>query len=482
MSRRRHALRADRAAMEPYGGASSPGGHMRASIQILILAVLAVGCTTNQSEAIDTDMQGIAEVHVAASPLLAANITRLTVEAAGLTQELVLNPFAGTFDGTVFLPTGPQTLVARAFAGETLVGQSQPVAVEVQPGVVVRVICRILDLTASPPPVFGPILDSLTFPTTTEVGASPAFSISVIAPAGDPVTYAWSSDCADATFSPPDAATTTFSKAAPGPCDVAVLATSNGFSVFQTFVIVVFPAGAGTGAVTATAAFVNRPAMVLNLPGLGCGVGSSVFGLSNSSCASSIASPQATDVFLSVLSAWGGSTPGTVELSDDCGGRFGTSSHGATGVSGSWLPPVNAGLCKLTARAVSGDGLVETVTAAVLVRAGTPATSQPPQIFGNVESGCSLGDPSSPPACGSIAAGAERSVVLSISWADGLPGSVVLSDDCAGVQREPSSAFFSFNPYLVAGQPGQTCTVRVRATSLQGASTEQALQYVIAAP
>jgi hypothetical protein len=230
----------------------------------------------------------------------------------------------------------------------------------------------------------------------------------------------------------------------------------------------VFPAGAGAGAVTATADFVSRPLVALSMPRLGCGVNSSVFGLSNSSCANPIASPQVADLSLSVIS-WGGATPGTVELSDDCGGRFGTNSHSAAGLSGSWLPPVNAGLCKLTVRAVNGDGLVEALTAAVLVRAGTPAMSQRPGIFAHLENGCPFGE-GSLPECGLIAAGALQSVTTSVGWGDGLPGSVVVTDDCAGVRIEPDNAFFAVSSYRVANQPGQACTVRVRATSLPAPS------------
>ncbi|HEU4727243.1 MAG TPA: hypothetical protein VFT22_05130 [Kofleriaceae bacterium] len=441
-----------------------------------------MGCTTDHTDTIDTDRQGLAEVHVDASQLLAVGITRLTVEAAGLTQDLELNPFTGTFDGTLFLPAGPQSLVARAFAGEALVGQSQPVSVDVQPGVVVRVIVRILDLTGSAPPVFGPILDSLSFPTTTQVGASPTFSISVIAPTGDPVTYAWTSDCADAMFSAPEAATTTWSKAAPGACNVIATATSNGFQVGQSFVIVVFPEGAGTGAVTAAGVLVTEPSGVLNIPAVGCSVFSGSLGLSNASCSSTIASPATADYGVSVFGWGAASTPGTIELSDDCGGRFGTSSRNPGGVFGSWLPPVNGGLCKLTVRATNGDGLVDTITAAVLVRAGTPATSQPPGVFVTLENGCQLGDPASPPVCDFIAPGRVRGVFGSISWGDGTPGSVIITDDCAGLQIQPDVTSFFNNSWIVPDQEGRTCTTRVRATSLQGATTEQAVQYLIAAP
>src|ERR1051325_6321169 len=116
---------------------------MRACLCNLIVAVLMVGCTTTNPE-LDTDHQGV-ELHVDTKPFLTGPITRVSVEAAGQTQDLVFNPATQTFDGTLFLPAGMQSLVARAFGGDMLVGQSQPTPVQVTPGTITRVLLRILD-------------------------------------------------------------------------------------------------------------------------------------------------------------------------------------------------------------------------------------------------------------------------------------------------------------------------------------------------
>lgn len=63
---------------------------MRACLCNLIVAVLMVGCATTNT-GLGADAQGIAELHVGAGPLLAASITRVTVEAAGQTQDLTLS-------------------------------------------------------------------------------------------------------------------------------------------------------------------------------------------------------------------------------------------------------------------------------------------------------------------------------------------------------------------------------------------------------
>src|SRR5262249_43645061 len=109
---------------------------VRACVCNLIVAVMMVGCTTTNTE-LDTDHQGI-ELHVDPRPFLTVPITRVSVEAAGQTQDLALNPATGTFDGTLFLPAGMQSLVARAFGGDMLVGQSQPTPVQVTPGTITR--------------------------------------------------------------------------------------------------------------------------------------------------------------------------------------------------------------------------------------------------------------------------------------------------------------------------------------------------------
>jgi hypothetical protein len=448
---------------------------VRAYIGNLIVAVLMVGCTTTNTE-LGTDHQGV-ELHVDARPFLTAAITRLSVEAAGQTQDLAFNPVTGTFDAMLFLPAGMQSLVARAFSGGMLVGESQPTPVQVTPGTITRVLLRILDLTGTPGQVYGPILGSLAFPTTTDAGTTVTFAVSVVAPLGDPVTYAWSSDCMDSTFTAPSAATTGWSKAAQGTCAITVAATSNGFTVGQSFGIVVFPAGANIGAVTAGAMFIGSPFMILTLNDVECAAGPG----NNGSCPATIASPAMTSYDANV-GAWGGGTPGTIDLSDDCGGRFGTTSRGFGDVNGFWLPPVGGGLCFVTAHAVSGDGLSATVTLAVLTRAGTAPTARPPQPTAFFETGCTFGSAAMPQDCGSLQAGSQRSVFGNVFWDDGHPGTLTIRDDCAGAQPDPGTPSFFSTTWHAPNTPGVTCTTTVSATNLEGVTTEVAARYHLVAP
>lgn len=456
---------------------------MRACLRWLCI-VMALGCNSHP-DSLAADRQGVAELRIDASPLFASNITHVTVEAAGQTADLVSNPATGTFDGTLLVPAGPQSFVARAFSDQILVGQSAPTPTEVQAGAVTRVIIRILDTTSAAPPVFGPILDALTYPTTVTAGAPASFAISVVAPAGDPVSYDWSSDCPDSTFSTPDAAATTWTKPSAGSCTIQVVATSNGFLVSQSFLIVVFPAGTSEGGVTVSGVFVTEPLVQLQLPDLGCTLASAPFSGGNASCPTTIASPGSATYRLSVIS-WGVSTPGTLDLSADCGGLFGTTDRNADTLAGPWVPPVAGGLCIFTAHATNGDGLTATIQAAVLAHAGSALPdAQPPNLspsIGNDHIGCSPGG-TAPAQCGTFPPGTPFRGFAFVSWGDGLAGGVTVTDSCAGAQTVTASfGSFTSSMWTVPDLPGTTCTTTIVATNLEGDSTQRKMQYVIASP
>jgi hypothetical protein len=332
--------------------------------------VLVVGCTDGDTDSPSGGPQGLVELRVDATQSLAASITHVTVAAAGESEDLSLNPTTGTFDGSLSLPPGMQVLVARAFSNETLVGQSMPTPVQVETGVVTRVMMRILDVTPGSPPVYGPLFDSLSFPTTTQIGIPATFAISVIAPAGDPVTYSWTSDCANSTFSA-QAATTTWSNPAEGSCTIQVVATSNGISITKNFIIVVFPAGAENGVVIVNGTFVTRPLLQLGLRDCAIFPDEAGGGRSNASCPSTFASPEAAPYQVNIFS-WGGGAPGTLDVSASCGGSFDPQIHDPNMAIGRWTPPIAGGLCFFTARAVNGDGLAGQLSVALIVRPGMP--------------------------------------------------------------------------------------------------------------
>jgi hypothetical protein len=122
---------------------------MRLCTYVLSVCVFAIGCTTTHPDMLGTASQGVAELRVDAASLVAADVTRVTVETGGLTEELLLNPATGTFDGALFLPAGPQDVVARAFSDQALIGASNPTSVIVQVSAVTRVTLRIIDYGSS---------------------------------------------------------------------------------------------------------------------------------------------------------------------------------------------------------------------------------------------------------------------------------------------------------------------------------------------
>jgi hypothetical protein len=410
---------------------------------------------------------------------LPEGVTFIAVNTDGGTQALVFNPATGTFDGTLFLNVGTHSLVAKAFAGDTEVGESRPTTAEIQAGGVTRVLIQIFDIRPEAPPLFGPIFDSLTFPTSTEVNLPVTFALSVVAPAGDPVTYAWSSDCTDSTFSPVDAATTHWSKPTPGGCTIQVVATSNDFAVSKNFAITVFPAGAHSGAADVRGSFINRPQIQLSFGDVSCFVSA----FSDSSCPRTIASPSVT-AYSVFVSTWGGSTPGTIEISDDCGGRFGIERRSPDNVGGSWLPPVGGGLCKLTARATSSDGELGTMVAAILTRPGTAAVAQPVFAQANLEDGCQLVAGGN--SCGVARAGLARALNGFINYGSNHAGTVTVSDDCAGPLPPVSTIFFNPNQFVsqqwtpvLGDQPSRTCTTTLHATSLEGGTADISVSYLL---
>jgi hypothetical protein len=215
--------------------------------------------------------------------------------------------------------------------------------------------------------------------------------------------------------------------------------------------------------------FVAAPALGFTLGSLGCGV----FRHSNSSCSQTIASPS-TSTFTLNTSSWGLSTPGSLELSDDCGGRFGVSFRNSDEIQGMWLPPTAGGLCLITGRAVNGDGAVGTTTIAVLVRGGTPPAPLVPQInavlisqdiFCNFSN---FNDQSSPRNCDGEFAGSSVSAIASANYLDGILGALEIEDDCGGGRTQAADPRSMSRLWTVAGPPGATCTVSVRATSWQG--------------
>jgi hypothetical protein len=175
------------------------------------------------------------------------------------------------------------------------------------------------------------------------------------------------------------------------------------------------------------------------------------------------------------ISNWGNSTAGTIDVSDNCGGRFGTSYQRTDLIAGNWLPPVQAGVCIIRARAVNGDGVAATLSVAVLVHEGTPRTASPPQFQMNLygPTNCSLSSTNSPVTCPPVTPGAVLNTNGNVNWLDGLPGSVSVTDDCGGTfTRSSSDTSRIYGTWSSPAPSGTTCTLTVQVTNLEGVTSQ----------
>ncbi|WP_441286971.1 hypothetical protein ACSRUE_32420 [Sorangium sp. KYC3313] len=313
----------------------------------------------------DGSRLGIARLSVQAAPTTAGDITRVTVIVqSGPEAELTRDP-DGNFIGTLLLPEGSYQIVGNAFVGDQLVGSSAPVSVEIQGGAATQANLRILDLAESDDIGHSPIVLSLTYPLSTVVNQPAQLSISAVDLDDDALAVEWTSDCADGMFSAPTAFVTDFTKPAAGTCEVSVSVTDGELSASETFSIMIFEESQAQGAVIIDGRFIARPMMTLILqwPEGNCHV--APYSSTDGTCQEPITTSSPVELLLRV--EWGNSSPGTVEVTDSCGGPI-----TLTGLTYyhmyDWQPPTAHAACLITARATNSDGLSGVWSAGVLVR------------------------------------------------------------------------------------------------------------------
>lgn len=437
-------------------------------------ALLAAGCVGAEPPA--TDDTGRVEVLLLTPQAGAFEVTRVALQTNnGVSADLTRNPQNGQFTGTLLLPAGMHELTGRAFRDAEVIGVSNPVPVDVQAGGVSQVMIQLLDTTGGNQPDFGPILASLSHPASSTAGAEVLFAAQVIDPDGTPVSFEWADDCDDSTFTAPQAAQTGWSKLAPGTCNVTLVASSGPASIFNSFEVVVFPSGTNQGALQLVTQFISAPAVALNLASGPKFCITSSFS-ADASCQEAFASPEVPLVVSNI--DWAGGIPGTVTLSDDCGGSFGVTYHDAFLQQANWLPPVEGGLCRLTVRATNGQGVVGQLSMAVLVREGTPRVpASPPTVFAGLflaNGLCSTTGGAPALLCPFTMAGSTQFLELSVSWNDGLPGSFEFTDGCGGVFTDANSspsAGYALQEWRAPATAAELCPITVTATNLEGQST-----------
>lgn len=361
------------------------------------LAALVTACSGGNSGG-DPQPGTEGEAQVSVKGLSAWQIQSMTVTAqpANVTRPLTYSQDAGTFNGTLVLPTGSQTLTANGYAyvgsdagtpdggfemdagAQTLtLVASGTASVEIVANTTSAVNMRIYDQTQPRPnPDLAPLILSLTASSVNATVNQPiTLTVDALDLDGDPLTYAWSSTC-PGTFSQPNAPSTTWAGSEPGGCTLTVAVTSRNATATDSVAVVVFngtPDGGSSGGAQVVGEYIPRPEVQ----------SMSVFG--NNLPFSSVYRNSATANFPSVRP----NTQYIVEISINFGTRLGDKSTdlqttcGGTVTRGydscannfgdgcytqfNWTTPAQTSTCVLTGRAAN-DGLQDSFTAGIVVR------------------------------------------------------------------------------------------------------------------
>ena len=180
-------------------------------------------------------------------------ITRVSVvvSPAGVAADLLLGT-GGTFSGTLTVGVGSQTVAATAWAGLAQVGTGSGSAV-VTKGQQAQLSITVLDTTGpAPVPAHSPVLTSLSVPATTAViGDQLSLSATAFDADNDPIGFSWgAAPTGCGSFSPANAASTTWTAVSPGTCTVSATATAKGKSDSRSASIAVSAGFAISGTIT----------------------------------------------------------------------------------------------------------------------------------------------------------------------------------------------------------------------------------------
>lgn len=225
------------------------------------------------------------------------------------------------------------------------------------PGQTASVAMRILD--ASAPAPLGDVPPAITVLTASTVqpamGEAVALSVAAADANGDPLSYAWSSNCTAGSFSETSSAQTTWTSTEVGVCTMTVTVSANGKSAAQQVDITALDTGTGAASINGT--YVRAPYISYfstSAPGFSC----DPLWLREPMCPSSLPPGQALSVTAHVslgeLPPADGGTTGAaqVSLTDNCGGtteNVRVDMSAQTGfVRMTWTPPTSPAVCVLT--------------------------------------------------------------------------------------------------------------------------------------
>jgi hypothetical protein len=228
-----------------------------------------VACTSEEGPQQLGPQEGAAQVSV--NGLSASGIQSMVVTAqpANVSKSLAYNADGGTFTGRLVLPVGDQTLTANGYGSDPDAGvvATGTATVRIEANVTSAVTMRIYDQTPPPPqPDIAPYILSVTA-SKADLFVNEAITVAVNAVDvdGDPLSYAWTSDCASGVFADPSAATTTWRSSTAGSCTLSVRVTGRTpeLSVSESVNVAVYSqppdGGPGEGSAQVNGEYVARP-------------------------------------------------------------------------------------------------------------------------------------------------------------------------------------------------------------------------------
>jgi hypothetical protein len=322
------------------------------------IALYAIACG-NSPTGLEQRPQRGAIATVVQAATLQGGITRVnvTVSPGDVDQDLAYDETARSYTGTLVAPAGSVTVTATAYSGATPVGTASA-TVEVAANATTGVTLKILDSTGAPPrPDHGPYVRSLVV-SKTSVATNEAITVTAVAtdPDDDAVSYAWTDDCGGV-FADEAAASTSWSRATTGACQLTVTASSKGLEDSATALVTVL----NPTQLEVDLTYVTQP--VVTSVTVATAGGTCVINRTDSdaSCRIPITAGQSATVSFTVNHG----DIETYELTDDCGGK----TSGAAGTY-TWTAPTLAGVCALTAGA-RHDALSDSFPVAIEVVQGT---------------------------------------------------------------------------------------------------------------
>jgi hypothetical protein len=177
---------------------------------------------------------------------------------------------------------------------------------------------------------------------------------------------------------------------------------------------------------------------------------------------------------------WGGREPGSLEVSDDCGGDLAILASDPGSFQAEWTPPATPVTCVVTARATSEDGTSSELSATVMVQ-GNGLQGGFPRISVKLSHSngiCVLPVGQAEQTCSEpITAGDLIAAEVQVDWGDLLADQVSVSSLCGDGVPPPNGDPFTFAK--LAPLIDTDCTPTFEAIASDGTSATAAMSFSV---